>query len=86
MSVTLAEKIRDLAAGMNKAVTAVLNKISSEEMARKLESELRSRGIELIGTLPNDPLVFEACLEGLALGRGEAFLAAVKMMEGLLVS
>ena len=85
-SVTLAEKIRDLAAGMNKAVTAVLNKISSEEMARKLESELRSRGIELIGTLPNDPLVFEACLEGLALGRGEAFLAAVKMMEGLLVS
>jgi CO dehydrogenase maturation factor len=83
-SVNVAEKIRDLAAGMNKAVTGVLNKMPSEKVAQKLEDELNSRGIEIIGTLPNDPLVFEACLEGYMLDQGEAFRAAGKLLDGLL--
>ena len=83
-SVNVAEKIRGLAAGMNKAVTGVLNKMPSEKVAQKLEGELNSRGIEIIGTLPNDPLVFEACLEGLVLDQGEAFRAAGKLLDGLL--
>ena len=60
----MAEKIRDLAAGLNKAVTGVLNKMPSEEVAQKLEGELKNWGIEIIGTIPDAPLVFEACLEG----------------------
>jgi len=75
-SLTVAEKIKGLASGMNKPVSAVLNKIDSERIAHKLEGELKTRDIEVIGTIPNDPLVFEACLEGQAIGGGKAFHAA----------
>jgi len=67
-SLNVAEKIKGVATGMNKAVSVVLNKIESENTAHKSESELRIKYIEVIGTIPNDPLVFEACLEGRALG------------------
>jgi CO dehydrogenase maturation factor len=83
-SVNVAEKIRDLAAGMNKEVTAVLNKMPSEKVAKKLEEKLKSRSIELIGTIPNDPLVFDACLDGRVLGQGKAFRAAGEVLDGLL--
>jgi CO dehydrogenase maturation factor len=83
-SVAVAEKIRDLSAGMNKAVTAVLNKMPSENVARRLEAELKNRGIELIGIIPNDPSVFEACLEGRVLDQGKAFHAVEKVLDAFL--
>ena len=83
-SIAVAEKIKGLASGLDKAVLAVLNKIDSERIALKLEGELRTRDIEVIGIIPNDPLVFEACLEGRTLGGGEAFNAARKVLDGLL--
>jgi CO dehydrogenase maturation factor len=83
-SIAVAEKIKGLATGLNKAVSAVLNKIGSERIALKLEGELGVRGIEVIGTIPNDPLVFEACLEGRTLGGGEAFNVAGKVLDNLL--
>jgi CO dehydrogenase maturation factor len=83
-SIAVAEKIKGLASGLDKAVSAVLNKIDSEKIALKLEGELRIRGVEVIGTVPNDPLVFEACLEGRSLGGGEAFNAAGKVLDNLL--
>ncbi|MBW2616618.1 MAG: ATP-binding protein [Deltaproteobacteria bacterium] len=83
-SIVLAAKIKGIAAGMNRAVSAVLNKIDSEKIAHKLESELKTRDIEVIGIVPNDPLVFEACLEGRTLGGGEAFNAAGKILGNLL--
>jgi CO dehydrogenase maturation factor len=83
-SITVAEKIKGLASRLDKAVSAVLNKIDSEKIALILEDELRIRDIEVIGALPSDPLVFEACLEGRTLGRGEAFDAAGKVLDNLL--
>ncbi len=83
-SLTVAEKIKGLASGLDKAVLAVLNKIDSERIALKLEGELRTRDIEVIGIIPNDPLVFEACLEGRTLGGGEAFHAAGKVLDNLI--
>ena len=83
-SIALAEKIKGIAAGMNRAVSAVLNKIDSEKIAHKLKGELKTRDIKVIGTIPNDPLVFEACLEGRAIGGGEAFHAAGKVLDDLL--
>ena len=83
-SIAVAEKIKGLASGLDKAVLAVLNKIDSERIALKLEGELRTRDIEVIGIIPNDPLVFEACLEGQTLGGGEAFNAAGKVLDNLL--
>ena len=83
-SLNVAEKIKGIAAGMNKAVSAVLNKIDSDKIAHKLENELRTKNIQIIGTIPNDPLVFEACLEGSTIGVGEAFHAAGRVLDDLL--
>lgn len=83
-SVMVAEKIKKLAGGMKKEVAAVLNKTPSKQVAQKLADELKSRDMEIIGVIPNDPLVFDACLEGRVLDRGEAFLAAGRVLDGLL--
>jgi len=83
-SLNVAEKIKGIAEGMNKGVSAVLNKIDSDKTAHKLESELKIKNIEIIGTIPNDPLVFEACLEGSTIGVGEAFHAAGRVLDDLL--
>ena len=83
-SLNVAAKIKRIAAGMNKGVSAVLNKIDSEKAAHKLVSELRTKNIEIIGAILNDPLVFEACLEGSTIGMGEAFHAARKVLDILL--
>jgi CO dehydrogenase maturation factor len=83
-SVNVAEKIRDLAAGMNKEVSAVLNKMPSEKVGKRMEDELKSRNIAILGKIPNDAAVFDACLEGRVLDRGKAFHAAGQMLDGLL--
>jgi len=83
-SIAVAEKIKTLASGLDKALSAVLNKIGSEKIALKLKDELRIRDIEVIGTIPNDPSVFEACFEGRTLGGGEAFHEAGKVLDNLL--
>jgi CO dehydrogenase maturation factor len=82
-AIAVAEKIKGLASGLGRAVSAVLNKIDSERIAVRLEGELRVRGIEVIGILPNDPLVLEACLEGSSLNRGKAFYAAGRILDDL---
>jgi len=82
-SIALAEKIKEITAGMNRAVSAVLNRIDSEKIAHTLKDKLKTRNIEVIGTIPNDPLVFEACLEGRAIGAGDAFHAAGKVLDAL---
>jgi len=83
-SITLAERVKGLAAGMEKKVRAVLNKITSDALASKLEDELRRRNIMVVGAIPYDPEIFEACLEGRALGRGEAAVQVGKILDLLL--
>lgn len=84
-SITVAEKIRGLAAGIKKNLLSVLNKINSDSVALKLKDELKKREIEVIGVIQDDPVVFEACLEGHALVRGEAFDTAGKILDCLLL-
>ena len=38
----------------------------------------QARDIEVLGIITNDPLVFEACLEGRVFSDGDAFYAVVK--------
>ena len=83
-SITVAEKIKGFATDIKKNIRAVLNKIDSDGLALKLKNKMRGRKIEVIGVIPDDPVVFEACLEGHALDRGEAFQAAGKILEYLL--
>jgi hypothetical protein len=59
--------------------------LRSEKIAQELEGKLKINNIEVIGIFPNDPLVFEACLEGRTLlGEGAAFHAAGKVLDALL--
>jgi CO dehydrogenase maturation factor len=83
-SVTLAKRIKGLAEGIEKKVWAVLNKVDSESIATRLRGELKQKGIEVIGVLPYDAYVSEACLEGRALDRGEALQEAGKALDFLL--
>jgi CO dehydrogenase maturation factor len=83
-SLELAERIKGLAEGIKRNFWAVLNKIDSEGLASRLTSEVKGRGIDVIGVIPKDPVIFEACLEGHAPGNGEATHAAGKILDFLL--
>jgi CO dehydrogenase maturation factor len=45
-------------------VWAVLNKITSEEVAHELEEELRRRALTVIGSIQSDPEIALSCLRG----------------------
>ncbi|MDY6843599.1 MAG: AAA family ATPase [Thermodesulfobacteriota bacterium] len=64
-SLSLAKKVHVLASEIGLCnVWAVLNKISSEELALKLKCELVNDSVTVIGSVCYDPTIFEACLEG----------------------
>ncbi|HDR14302.1 MAG TPA: hypothetical protein ENN79_02215 [Desulfobacteraceae bacterium] len=85
-SLRVAEKIKNLAGGMGKDADAVLNKVPSARVSSKLEKELHAMNIGIIGKIPNDPSVFEACFAGGVIDRGEAFDAAGNVVDALLTS
>jgi len=72
-SLQLAERVNSLSAGIGiKNVRAILNKVPSEDIASKLESELGKRGMDTIGCIHYDTEIFHSCLEGLSLANGSA--------------
>lgn len=83
-SLDLAERVKGLAGGIKKNLWAILNKIDSERLASRLESELKKREIQVIGTIPYDSGIFEACLEGRALKQDKATHAAGEILDFLL--
>lgn len=83
-SLMLSEKIKGLATEMQKNLWAVLNKISSDRLASKLEEELKKREIETIGVIPYDSAVFTACLEGNPISQGQSTRQAGKILDLLL--
>lgn len=83
-SVTLAERVKGLASGLGKPVWAVLNKVSSGAIERKLKEAAEGKGIEVIGAIPHDEEVFEASLEGRPVDGGEAAEEARRVLERLL--
>ncbi|MFO8090729.1 MAG: P-loop NTPase [Desulfatiglandaceae bacterium] len=85
-SLRVAEKIKELAGGMGKAVDAVLNKVPSDQVAEKLDKELNGMNIDILGKIPNDPMVFDAGFDGGVINRGEAFDAVGKVLDAFLPS
>lgn len=84
-SLEVAERIHSLAAGIGiNNVWAVLNKVPSEKIARKLEKELRKRGIDVIGCIHLDPEVFKSSVEGGALTRGRAAGEIKNVLDSML--
>jgi CO dehydrogenase maturation factor len=80
-SLVLAEKISELAAGIKKKAWVVLNKMPSDTIARKIEADLESKGLSVIGRLVNDPLVFEAGLLGRITDQGRAYDTVGKVLD-----
>lgn len=67
-SLELAGRVNSMAASIGiKNIWAVLNKVSSPEIASKLEGELVKRNVSIIGCIHYDPEVFETSLEGSAI-------------------
>jgi len=72
-SLELAERINRLSSEINIAdVWVVLNKITAEEIAARLTDYLDRREIRVVGTIHQDPEIFESCLEGRPLRGGVA--------------
>ena len=64
-SLEVARKIKELANQIQIGdVWAVLNKISSEEIAHRLTAHLNKEGISVISSIHHSPEIFESCLEG----------------------
>ena len=84
-SLEVAKKIHSLAAGIGIENTwAVLNKMPSEEIARKLEEELKKRGINVIGCIHLDPEVFKSSLEGGVVSKGRAAEEIKDVLDSML--
>lgn len=83
-SLNLAARIKTLAAGMRKEVTAVLNKTPSQEIALQMRATLADKGLDIIGIFPSDPLVIEASIRGDVPVQGVAFDSAEKVLARVL--
>ena len=83
-SITLAEKIKDLASGINKKLWAVLNKINSQNLIDEIETKLKSSGIETIGEISYDGSIFLSGLNGDTLHSGKSIGRAAKILDTLL--
>jgi CO dehydrogenase maturation factor len=72
-SLEVAEKIYSLATAIGiKNVWVVLNKVPSEEIARRLGGELKKKGIDMIGCIHLDTEVFKSSVEGGVVSKGRA--------------
>ncbi|MDD2605350.1 MAG: P-loop NTPase [Desulfobacterales bacterium] len=83
-SLQVAAKIKSMASSMGKKVVAIINKSPSETITKKIEQQLTEGGLAVIGVLPQDPSVFEACLTGDVPQKGEAFEAVPTVLDRLL--
>jgi len=84
-SLKVAERIHSLAAGIGiENVWAVLNKVPSEEIARKLEEELRQRGVDVIGCIHLDLEVFKSSVEGGIVSKGRAAEEIKDVLDSML--
>lgn len=72
-SLELAGRINSLANGTGiKNVSAILNKVPSDDIASRLEGELVKRSIRVIGCIHHDSELFDSSLEGGTLRAGGA--------------
>ena len=83
-SISLAEKIKDFASGLNKNLWAVLNKVSSDDLIAEIKEKLKKRDLETIGVISYDASVWLAGLSGEPLSPGRATREAGAILDFLL--
>ena len=88
-SINLAEKIRDLTSGAGaRFAGVVVNKVSSDTMYKKIQGELDSRGLPILGKIPFSDGIVEACLHGQALElahNGDEIIKIVEKLQTMLM-
>lgn len=68
-SLEIAERIGELSEQIQIAdVWVVLNKVPSEQIGSELTTSLEEKNMTVIGSIPQDPAIFESCLRGTILG------------------
>ncbi len=83
-SLEVAEKIHELSLQINISdVWAVLNKVPSEKVARRLTEQLDKHGISVIGEIHRDDEIFESSLEGRPIAPGVASHDIDKILDFL---
>ena len=83
-SIALAQKIKDLASGINKKLWVVLNKINSQNLIAEIEAKLKNSGMETIGEISYDGSIFLSGLKGDTLGPEKSIGRAAKILDSLL--
>jgi len=84
-SVNVGQKIHELASGIGiKNVWAVLNKVSTGEIATRLKMELQERHIEVIGCINFDADIFTSSMEGKIPVNGVAVREIKEVMGSIL--
>jgi CO dehydrogenase maturation factor len=84
-SVNVGQKIHDLASGIGiKNIWAVMNKVPSEGIAKRLKAELQKRRIEVIGCIYFDADIFSSSLEGRIPVNGVAVRETREVMDSVL--
>ena len=85
-SVNVGQKIHDLASGIGISnVWAVLNKVPSEEIAKRLKTELQERQIEIVGCIYFDADVFSSSIDGRMPVKGVAVQEIKDVLNRILV-
>ena len=81
----MAQKIHDLASGIGiKNVWAVMNKVPSQEISTRLNTELQKRRIEVVGCIYFDADIFSSSLEGRIPVKGVAVRETREIMDNVL--
>jgi len=84
-SVALAAKINLLAQASGvRVIGGVINKITSEAIDHKMREELSKRKIKVLGVIPYDEQIAQACLEGKVLEGGQA-RESIRRIAGVLL-
>ena len=73
-----------LDAKLNLLIDAVLNKAPTQEIEEKARGELVKRGVKVIGIIPYDSQIAEACLEGKPLPKSNAKESVRKIVDELM--
>jgi len=83
-SLKLAEKMNELAAEVEmENVWTMLNKVTSQELASRLSSDLKERGISVVGSLGYDPEIHRSGLEGHPIESDKAQRAIAQILDEL---
>lgn len=83
-SLDVAQKIHQMSGQIDIAdVWAVLNKVTSDSIERRLTQDLEGRGIQVIGAIHQDMDIFESSLEGRPVRSGTASYEIDKILDFL---